>query len=70
MLGPKDRLSLRILNRQDSLRIRILNRHHPAVRTSRRLAIIAVPMKMILRIMMQKAMLRKMKLACRSHKSI
>ena len=27
-------------------------------------------MKMILRIMMQKAMLRKMKLACRSHKSI
>ena len=33
--------------------LRILNRHRPAVRTSRRLAIIAVPMKMILRIMMQ-----------------
>ena len=36
-----------------SLKIRILHRHHPAVRTSRILAIIAVPMKMILRIMMQ-----------------
>lgn len=53
MPRPKDRLSLRILHRQDRLRIRILHRHRPAVRTSRRLAIIAIPMKMILRIMMQ-----------------
>lgn len=51
------------------LRLR-LTTAQTAVRTLRSLAIIAVPMKMILRIMMQKAMLRKMKLACRSHKSI
>lgn len=37
----------------ETLRLRILHRHRPAVRTSRRLAIIAIPMKMILRIMMQ-----------------
>ena len=53
--APEDQMPVvdPMLRPKDSLSFRILHRHHPAVRTSRRLAIIAVPMKMILRIMMQ-----------------